>query len=173
MVPYTYLIKFTMISFEKPTDDSLSELRMHLSTGITTLWSKHDAETVATHLMNVLGPDWNQTGVAGNPDFLWGAYWREIETELAKIDRANPFNAPDCVSGIYTNEFILAEELQKAGYTAGEATAVILKMREKENMRQDILHRAAQVGDVTGNPAHPEEAASTAERVVAAQESTT
>ncbi len=159
-----------MISFETPTDESLSELRTHLSAGIITLWSKHDAETVATHLMNVLGPDWNQTGVAWNADFLWGEYWRAIETELAKIDRVNPFNAPDCVSGIYTNEFILAEELQKADYTVEEASAVILKMREKENMRQEMLHTAAQVGNVTLNPAHPEEAASTEERVVAAQE---
>lgn len=43
-------------------------------------------------------------------------------------------------------------------------------MREKENMRQDALHLAAQVADITDHPAHPDEAASTAEKVLAAHQ---
>lgn len=158
-----------MLSFETPTDESLSELRTNISGGINTLWKNHNAESLASHLIDVLGPDWNQTGVAGNPEFLWGGYWQEIAQKLAEKDRENPFNAPDAVSGVYTNEFILAEELQKADYTAEEAAAVILKMREKENMRQDALHLAAQVADITDHPAHPDQGTSTAEKVLAAQ----
>jgi len=156
-----------MISFETPTEESLSELRANLNAGISIFWDNHDAETVAKHLINTLGPDWNQTGIAGNADFLWGKYWRAID---AKLQKEPWLSAPDWVSVIYTNEFILAEELGNAGYTASEAAAVILEMREKESMRQDILHRAAQIVDVTSHPAHPDEATSTAARVLAAHE---
>jgi len=95
--------------------------------------------------MDVLGPDWNQTGRDGNSEFLVGPYWTSIAKVLSEAEKKDPFSAPDAASGVYTNEFILAEELGNAGYTATEAAAVILKMREKENIRQDILHRAAKV----------------------------
>lgn len=118
--------------------------------------------------MDILGPDWNQTGVEGNPEFLTGPYWNSVEKILSEVERKDPFSAPDAVSGVYTNEFILAEELGNAGYAASEAAAVILKMREQENMRQDALHRATQVAGITEHPAHPDQAASTAEKVLAA-----
>lgn len=157
-----------MLDHEIPSQESLMHLRTDIMWVLTILHENHDPETVAAALMHRLGANYNQTGVAGDPDFLSGTYWWEIDKALQAADRTDPFDAPDAVSGIYTNEIILAQELEKAGYTAQEALAVIKKMREKERMRQLILSRKLEVSTVTDDPAHPDMTASSKTRVIKA-----
>ena len=134
-----------MIQHENPSTESLLHLRTDITWVLTILHENHDPETVATDLMDRLGASYNQTGVEGDAEFLSGLYWSRINRKLEELERAEAFHAPDTVSWVYTNEFILAEELQRAGYTTDEAVKIISKMRAKEHIRQDILHRAVQV----------------------------
>ncbi len=159
-----------MISHPEPTDVSLLHLRTDISWALIILGENHNPEDVATALMDKLGANYNQTGVAGKEDFLTGPYWLAVSHQLTEAEQKDPFHAPDSVSWVYTNEFILAEELQESGYTPDEAVEVISKMREKENLRQDMLHRAANVSSITHHPAHPEMVTDSGTRVLATHE---
>jgi len=72
---------------------------------------------------------------------LISPFWREVHTSLVAEEESNPLIRPTNLAEMQTNEYILAEELQKIGKSAKKVSQIIVQMRLRKELNSHISKR--------------------------------
>lgn len=93
-------------------------------------------------MIEAVGKDYFEiTNFGGDTDFLISPFWREVHGYIGAAEDANPELRPTNLAEMQTNEYILAEELQKIGKSSKKASQVIIQMRVRKELRTHITKK--------------------------------
>ena len=93
-------------------------------------------------MIESVGEDYFEiTNFGGDTDFLLSPYWREVHGYIGAAEDANPELQPTNLAEMQTNEYILAEELQKIGKSSKKASQVIIQMRVRKELHTHITKK--------------------------------
>lgn len=120
----------------------LQDFRWKIAQAISTLWVEDACWEIADAIIESVWDTYFEiTNFAGDTDFLISPFWREVHTSLVAEEESNPLIRPTNLAEMQTNEYILAEELQKIGKSAKKVSQVIVQMRLRKELNSHISKR--------------------------------
>jgi len=131
---------FCMCTSERTTEEFLEEFRQNIAKALVSLTQEEACGEIADTILEKLRGTYFETiNIKRDTDFLTGSFWREVHSLIVAEEEINSLVVPTDLSEMQTNEYILAEELQKIGRSAKKASQVIIQMRLRKKIYMSIL----------------------------------
>lgn len=128
----------------------LQDFRWKIAQAISTLWAEDACWEIADAILESVWDTYFEiTNFAGDTDFLLSSFWREIHAFLVAEEESNLLIQPTNLAEMQTNEYILAEELQKIGKGAKKVSQVIVQMRLRKELYTHLKKEKVYVLDTT------------------------
>lgn len=127
---------------DRPTEELLQDFHWKIAQALATLGQEEACGEIADVLIEAVGDDYFEiTNLGGDTDFLLSPYWREIHGYIVAAEEANPELRPTNLAEMQTNEYVLAEELQKIGKSSKKTSQIIIQMRVRKELRTHIAKK--------------------------------